>query len=287
MGIKIYRPTSAGRRQASVNDYSVLTPGKQPEKSLTERLVRHGGRNHHGKITTKHRGGGARRLYRQIDFKRRKDDCPAQVTAIEYDPNRTCHIALLQYQDGEKRYILAPAGLSVGDAIESGPKVEPRPGNAQPLKNIPVGLDVHNIELNAGQGGKLARSAGAYARLLAREGHWATLVMPSGEMRQVRVECRATIGQVGNSEHQGVKLGKAGRRRHMGRRPHTRAKAMNPVAHPLGGGEGRSNGGRHPCSRTGIPAKGGRTRCRRKVSNRRILRRRKSRRYGQLTLPKR
>ena len=287
VGVKKYRPTSPGRRRSSVNDYAELSPKKRPEKSLTERLVRHGGRNHHGKITAAHRGGGARRLYRRIDFKRHKDDCPATVMAIEYDPNRTCHIALLEYQDGEKRYILAPAGVTVGDRIESGPDVEPKPGNAQALRNIPVGMDVHNIELNVGQGGKLVRSAGGSARLLAREGDWATVVMPSGEMRQVRVECRATIGQVGNVEHQGVKLGKAGRKRHLGRRPHTRGKAMNPVAHPLGGGEGRSNGGRHPCSAAGKPAKGGRTRNPRKASNRRILRRRKSKRYGQLTLPKR
>ena len=288
MGTRIYKPTTPGRRQSSVNDFSEVTDKrKRPEKSLLERLVRRGGRNHHGVITSPHRGGGARRLYRKIDFKRRKDDCPATVAAIEYDPNRTCHIALLHYEDGEKSYILAPARVAAGDRIESGPGVEPKAGNAMPLKNIPVGLDVHNIELNAGQGGKLARSAGSSARLLAREGHWATLVMPSGEMRQVRTECRATIGQVGNVEHQGVKLGKAGRKRHMGRRPKTRAKAMNPVCHPLGGGEGRSNGGRHPCSATGIPAKGGHTRNPRKVTNRRILRRRKSKRYGQLVLPKR
>jgi len=288
MGIRIYKPTSPGRRQSSVNDFREITDKrKRPEKSLLERLVRKGGRNHHGVITAPHRGGGARRLYRKIDFKRRKDDCPATVVAIEYDPNRTCHIALLRYEDGEKRYILAPAGLKAGDRVESGPDVEPKAGNTLPLRRVPVGMDVHNIELNAGQGGKLVRSAGTSARLLAREGDWATLVMPSGEMRQVRVECRATIGHVGNPEHQGVKLGKAGRKRHMGRRPKTRAKAMNPVAHPMGGGEGRSNGGRHPCSFKGTPAKGGHTRNPRKVSNRRILRRRKSKRYGQLVLPKR
>ncbi len=286
MGVRVYKPTSPGRRQASVNDYAVLTGKKRPEKSLTQRLVRKGGRNHHGIITAKHRGGGARRLYRVIDFKRAKDGVASKVVAIEYDPNRTCHIALLQYEDGEKRYILAPAGVEIDEVIESGPGVEPKAGNAMPLKNIPVGMDVHNIEMNIGQGGKLARSAGASCRLLAREGNWATLVMPSGEMRQVRVECRATIGVVGNSEHSGIKIGKAGRKRHMGRRPHTRAKAMNPVAHPMGGGEGRSNGGRHPCSRNGLSAKGGRTRSPRKTSNRRILRRRKSKRYGQLVLPK-
>ena len=192
MGIRVYKPTSAGRRQSSVNDCAALTGKRRPEKSLIERLVRHGGRNHHGKITAPHRGGGARRLYRKIDFKRRKDGVASKVVSIEYDPNRTCHIALLEYEDGEKRYILAPAGLTAGESIESGPGVEPKAGNAMPLKNIPVGMDVHNIELHIGQGGKLVRSAGASARLLAREGHWATLVMPSGEMRQVRVECRAT-----------------------------------------------------------------------------------------------
>jgi len=288
MGVKIYKPTSPGRRQSSVNDFvEISDKRKKPEKALLQRLVRRGGRNHHGVITARHRGGGSRRLYRVIDFKRRKDDCPATVVAIEYDPNRTCHVALLRYEDGEKRYILAPAGVAVGEMIESGPEVEPKAGNALPLGRIPVGMSVHNIELNAGQGGKLARSAGAAAKFLAREGGWATLVMPSGEMRQVRVECRATIGQIGNADHSGVKWGKAGRTRHRGRRPHTRGKAMNPVSHPLGGGEGRSNGGRQPCNFRGLPSKGGRTRNPRKVTNRRILRRRKSKRYGQLVLPKR
>ncbi|MHC4063415.1 MAG: 50S ribosomal protein L2 [Planctomycetota bacterium] len=288
MGVRIYKPTSPGRRQSSVNDFSEISDKRKgPEKSLLQRLVRQGGRNHHGVITAPRRGGGARRLYRKIDFKRRKDDFPATVTAIEYDPNRTCHIALLQYEDGQKSYILAPAGISVGEKINSGPDVEPKVGNALPLRNIPVGMAVHNIELNPGQGGKLVRSAGTAARFLAREGDWATLVMPSGEMRQIRVECRATIGQIGNTDHTGVKWGKAGRTRHRGRRPHTRGKAMNPVAHPLGGGEGRSNGGRHPCNFRGLPAKGGGTRSPRKAGSRRILRRRKSKRYGQLKLPKR
>lgn len=287
MGVKVYKPTSPGRRKSSVNDYAEITDKKKrPEKGLTERLVKHGGRNHHGRITARHRGGGARRLYRKIDFRRRKDDVTATVKGIEYDPNRSCHIALLQYTDGEKRYILAPVGLTAGDQVESGKQVEPKVGNCMPLKYIPVGMDVHNIELNIGQGGKLARSAGASCRFLAREGDWATLVMPSGEMRQVRVECRATIGQVGNVDHQNLRTGKAGRTRHMGRRPHVRGTAKNPVAHPMGGGEGRRAGGRHPCSPSGLLAKGGATRSRRKVSNRRILRRRKSRRYGQLVLPK-
>jgi large subunit ribosomal protein L2 len=287
MGIKEYKPTSPGRRKASVNDHVEVTDSnKRPEKSLTQRLTRHGGRNHHGRITARHRGGGARKIYRIIDFKRRNDGVVGTVQAVEYDPNRTCHIALVEYADGVKRYILAPLGLTAGDTVESGPSAEPKVGNCLPLKNIPVGMDVHNIELNVGQGGKLARSAGASCRLLAREGEWATLVMPSGEMRQVRVECRATIGQVGNVDHLNLRIGKAGRQRHMGRRPRVRGTAKNPVAHPLGGGEGRSGGGRHPCSPTGKMAKGGGTRSPRKVSNRRILRRRKSKRYGQLTLRK-
>jgi len=209
-----------------------------------------------------------------------------RVLGIEYDPNRTCHIALIEYEDGEKRYILAPAGLKAGDVVASGVGVEPKVGNAMPLRNVPPGMDVHNVELNIGQGGKLARSAGAVARLLSRGEEWAVLVLPSGEMREVRVECRATIGQVGNVEQQNLRWGKAGRIRHKGRRPHVRGTAMNPVAHPLGGGEGRSGGGRHPCSPLGRLAKGGRTRSPRNVSNRRIVRRRKSRRYGQLPTPK-
>lgn len=287
MGVRKYKPTSPGRRQSTVNDFSELTDkNKRPEKSLCERLVRHGGRNHHGKITCRHRGGGARRIYRRIDFKRRKDGVPGTVQGIEYDPNRSCHIALIQYEDGEKRYILAPEGLRVGEILESGTSVEPKVGNTMPLANIPQGLNVHNVELNAGQGGKLARSAGVSARLMARGANWAVLVMPSGEMREVRIECRATIGELGNADHQNLRWGKAGRMRHRGRRPHVRGTAMNPVAHPLGGGEGRSGGGRHPCSPTGKLAKGGRTRAPKKVSNPRILRRRRSKRYGQLPRPK-
>ncbi len=287
MGVKVYKPTSPGRRASSVNDFAELTDKrKRPEKSLCERLCRTGGRNHHGRITARHRGGGARRIYRRIDFKRSKDGIVGKVVAIEYDPNRTCHIALIEYADGEKRYILAPAGLKAGEEIESGPVVEPKVGNAMPLKGIPTGLDVHNVELNIGQGGKFARSAGASARLMSRSDSWAILVLPSGEMREVRVECRATIGQIGNVEHQNLRWGKAGRMRHKGRRPHVRGTAKNPVAHPLGGGEGRSGGGRHPCSATGKLAKGGRTRSPNKITNKRILRRRKSKRYGQLVLPK-
>lgn len=287
MALKSYKPTSPGRRNAGVNDFAELTDKqKRPEKALCERLRKHGGRNHHGRITARHRGGGARKIYRRIDFKRTKDGAAANVIAIEYDPNRSCHIALLEYPDGEKRYILAPHGLKAGDSVQSGEGAEPKVGNAMPLKNIPTGMDVHNIEMNVGQGGKLARAAGASARLLSRNERWAIITLPSGEMREVRVECRATIGQIGNIEHQNIGWGKAGRSRHRGRRPHVRGTAKNPVAHPLGGGEGRSGGGRHPCSPTGLLAKGTRTRSKVKISNRRILRRRKSKRYGQLPIPK-
>ncbi|MCH9022088.1 MAG: 50S ribosomal protein L2 [Planctomycetes bacterium] len=286
MSLRIYKPTSPGRRNASVNDYAELTRST-PEKSLVKRIKKTGGRNHSGKITVRFRGGGARRMYRLIDFKRNKLDVPATVEAIEYDPNRTCHIALLKYDDGEKRYILAPQGISVGDVLASGNQVELRPGNCLPLSAIPAGMDVHNIELNPGQGGKLVRSAGAAAHLAAKDDRWAQIILPSGEMRVVPATCRATIGQIGNPEHQNIKLGKAGRKRHMGRKPHVRGKAMNPVAHPLGGGEGRANGGRHPCSPTGVLAKGGKTRNPRKPSNKRIIRRRKTRRGIQLTIKKR
>jgi large subunit ribosomal protein L2 len=288
MGITAYKPTSPGRRKSTVNDFSELTDRrKRPEKSLCERLAKHGGRNHHGRITTRRRGGGARRIYRRIDFKRNKDGVPGTVKAIEYDPNRTCHIALVEYADGEKRYILAPAGMKAGETVESGPGVEPKVGNSLQLKSIPPGMHVHNIELNAGQGGKLVRGAGSAAKLLSRGDTWAIVILPSGEMREIRAECRATIGQLGNADHQNIRWGKAGRTRHRGRRPHVRGTAMNPVAHPLGGGEGRSGGGRHPCSPAGKLAKGMRTRAPNKVSNRRILRRRKSKRYGQLPKPKR
>jgi len=279
MGVHKYKPTSPGRRTSTVNDFAELSDKhKRPEKSLCERITKHGGRNHHGRITARHRGGGARRIYRRIGFKRRKDGMTATVRSIEYDPNRTCHIALLEYGDQEKRYILAPVGLKVGEILESGNRVEPKTGNTMPLKNIPPGMDVHNIELNVGQGGRLARSAGASARLISRNDEWAILILPSGEMREVRSQCRATIGQIGNADHQNLRFGKAGRSRHRGRRPHVRGTAKNPVSHPLGGGEGRSGGGRHPCSPTGRLAKGGRTRPPSKVSNRRILRRRRSKR---------
>ncbi len=278
MGIRVYKPTSAGRRNSSVNDYSDLT-AKKPEKSLCKRIKKNGGRNHYGITTTRFRGGGARRIYRIIDFKRNKDGIPAKVATIEYDPNRNCFISLLHYADGEKRYILAPIGIRVGDYIESGLSCEPKVGNAMPLETIPAGIEIHNIEMRAGQGGKLVRGAGGSARIVAKEGDWATVILPSGEMRMLRKECRATIGQLSNPDFQNVRVGKAGRKRHMGIRPHVRGKAMNPVAHPMGGGEGRANGGRHPCSPTGVLAKGGKTRNPRNPSNKRIIRRRKSGRF--------
>jgi large subunit ribosomal protein L2 len=283
MGIRVYKPTSAGRRNSSVNDYAELTTAK-PEKSLCKRIKKNGGRNHHGVTTTRFRGGGARKIYRIIDFKRKKDNIPAKIATVEYDPNRNCFISLLHYNDGEKRYILAPLGIKVGDVVESGASCEPKIGNAMPLSAIPAGLEIHNIEMRAGQGGKLVRGAGNAARIVAKEGNWVTIILPSGEMRMVRKECRATIGRLSNPDFQNVRIGKAGRKRHMGRRPHVRGKAMNPVAHPMGGGEGRANGGRHPCSPTGVPAKGGKTRNPRNVSNNRIIRRRKSKRQKQLSL---
>lgn len=279
MAIKVYKRTSPGRRNSSVNKCDEVTATK-PEKSLLKPLKKTGGRNHHGKITSRHRGGGHKRMYRQIDFKRNKDELPGEVKSIEYDPNRSCNIALLEYSDGEKRYILTPVGLQVGSKVYSGPQAEPRLGNCLPLSKIPLGLEIHNIEMNPGQGGKLVRTAGGAARLAAREGSRATLILPSGEMRIVNAKCRATIGQLGNVEHMSIRWGKAGRSRHLGRRPHVRGSAMNPVAHPMGGGEGRRAGGRHPCSPTGKLAKGGKTRRKRKGSNKMILRRRRSKRYG-------
>ena len=275
MPIKFYNPTSAGRRAGSVLDYKNVITKNKPEKSLTKGKRRAHGRNHHGVITAKHRGGGNKRLYRIIDFKRQKDGIVATVQSIEYDPNRSCFIALLQYEDGEKSYILAPNGLKVGAKVMSGPTAEPELGNCMPLTNIPGGLEIHNVELNPGQGGKLIRSAGGVGRLGAKEGEYSVIILPSGEMRRVKSKCRATIGQLGNLDYINVSIGKAGRQRHMGNRPHTRAKAMNPIDHPLGGGEGRSNGGRHPVSKTGVPAKGGITRHPRKASEKLILRRRK------------
>jgi len=268
----------------SVIDYRAVLTTDKPEKTLCKRIKKNGGRNNHGKVTVRFRGGGARRIYRTIDFKRSKDGMVATVKTVEYDPNRNCFISLVEYADGENRYILAPAGIQVGAEVESGQSVEPKPGNTMPLSGIPVGVEIHNIEMNAGQGGKLVRSAGGVARLMAKEGGWATIILPSGEMRMVRKECRATIGQLSNGDYKNVKIGKAGRKRHMGRKPHVRGKAMNPVAHPMGGGESRSNGGRHPCSPTGVPAKGGKTRSPRKATGKRIIRRRKTNRGIQTVL---
>ena len=283
MGIRQYKPTTPGRRGASVSDFVEITDRKKrPEKALTRRYKRKGGRNNQGKITVRHRGGGHKRLYRVIDFKRNKDNVPAKVAFIEYDPNRTCRVALLHYVDGEKRYILAPEGIKAGDTVVSGETVEPNVGNSMPLSSIPLGTAIHNIEMQPGRGGQLCRSAGTSAVLNAREGQWAQVTLPSGEVRRLPSSCRATLGVVGNSEHSSIVLGKAGRKRWMGRRPHVRGTAMNPIAHPMGGGEGRNSGGRHPCSPTGKPAKGGHTRKRRKASSKAIIRRRKSRRYGAL-----
>jgi large subunit ribosomal protein L2 len=274
MGIKKYKPTSAGRRHGSVLDFSELTK-KKPEKSLLRPLKKTGGRNNHGRITCRHRGGGHKRMYRVIDFKRRKEDVPARVAAIEYDPNRSANIALLHYADGEKAYIIAPLGVQVGQTLMSGAGAEPNAGNAMKLADIPIGLQIHNIELQAGRGGQICRTAGSYAQLMARDGNYAAVLLPSGELRRIHINCRATIGRIGNTDHQNVKLGKAGRRRHMGRRPTVRGTAMNPVDHPMGGGEGRTAGGRHPCSPTAVLAKGGRTRRRNHPSDKFIIRRRK------------
>jgi large subunit ribosomal protein L2 len=284
MGIRYYRPTSAGRRGASVSDFKELTPGAVPEKSLLRPIKKTGGRNNQGKITARHRGGGHKRMYRLIDFKRNKDGIPAKVHSIQYDPNRSARIALLYYADGEKRYIVAPDALSQGATVESGDRAAPNVGNCLPMKLIPLGSAIHNIEMNQGRGGVLCRSAGTNATLTAREADWAQITLPSGEIRRIPSACRAVIGKVSNSDHSKVRLGKAGRTRWLGRRPHVRGTAMNPVDHPHGGGEGRTKGGRHPVSPTGKSAKGGSTRSPRKPSNSAIVRRRWSRRYGQLKL---
>jgi large subunit ribosomal protein L2 len=286
MGIRYYKPTSAGRRNASVSDFAELTDkNKKPEKSLTVPLKKKGGRNNQGFITSRHRGGGHKRMYRIIDFRRnQRDGEVANVTHIEYDPNRSARIALIVYPDGKKAYIIAPDGLKAGMTVMSGPNSEPKLGNCLPLSKIPTGLTIHNIEMQPGGGGKLCRSAGVGATLTAREGSWAQITLPSGEVRRISAACRATIGMVGNPDHMNIRLGKAGRSRWLGRRPHVRGVAMNPVDHPMGGGEGRTSGGRHPCSPTGKLAKGGKTRRRRKPSNSAIIRRRRSVRYGQLKI---
>jgi large subunit ribosomal protein L2 len=260
MPVKVYKPTSAGRRNMSVSDFAEITRGT-PERSLTKGLVKKtGGRNSNGRITSYHRGGGHRRRYRQIDFRRNKTEVPAKVAAIEYDPNRSANIALLHYVDGEKRYILSPLGLKVGDTVVASPDAEIHPGNALPLSKIPLGTQVHAIEMKPGKGAQMVRSAGTSAQLMAREGKMATLRLPSGEMRMVHIDCVATIGEVGNSEHENQRIGKAGRSRWLGKRSNVRGVAMNPVDHPMGGGEGRSSGGRHPCTPWGKPTKGRKTR---------------------------
>jgi large subunit ribosomal protein L2 len=276
MGIRQYKPVTPGRRQGSVSDFAEITDRKKkPEKSLLRPIVKSGGRNNQGIITSRFRGGGHKRMYRVIDFKRNKDGVWATVVSIEYDPNRTSRIALLEYEDKVKTYILAPEGLKAGDRIISGEEVEPRVGNCLPLRRIPLGMTVHNLEMQPGHGGQLARSAGTSATLTAREGRWAQITLPSGEVRRISSECRATIGAIGNAEHMNVSLGKAGRKRWMGKKPHQRGTSQNPVSHPMGGGEGRSKGGRHPCSPTGVLAKGGKTRKKRKPSNAAIIRRRR------------
>ncbi len=271
MPIRKPKPTSAGRRFVTYPDFAEITRS-EPEKSLTEGLKKSGGRNSYGRKTSRHRGGGAKRLYRKIDFKRRKDGIPAKVAHIEYDPNRSAYIALLHYADGEKRYIIAPQRLRVGMTVVSGESVDIRVGNSLPLANMPSGTLVHNVELTPGRGGQMARAAGAGIQLLAKEGEYVTLRLPSGEMRMVRGECRATVGTIGNTDHQNVKVGKAGRKRHMGVRPQTRGTAMNPVDHPHGGGEGSTTAGRHPVTPWGVPTLGYRTRKKGKASDRYIVR---------------
>jgi large subunit ribosomal protein L2 len=274
MPVKKYRPTSPGRRFITTMDFSELSK-VAPEKSLLEVSKKHSGRNNNGHITVRHKGGGTRTLYRIIDFKRSKDGVPAKVATIEYDPNRSCRIALVHYKDGEKRYILAPLGLKIGDAIESGPAADIKVGNALPIKNIPVGTVIHNIELRPGQGGKLVRSAGVSAQLMAKENEYSQIRMPSGEVRKIHVECRATIGQIGNVEHENQIIGKAGRARHLGKRPTVRGIAMNPVDHPHGGGEARSTSGRPPTTPWGQMTMGKKTR-RNKRTAKMIVRKRGS-----------
>jgi large subunit ribosomal protein L2 len=279
MPIRKPKPTSPGRRFVSYPDFAEITKST-PEKRLTEGLKKSGGRNAHGRKTSRHRGGGAKRLYRKIDFKRVKDGVPAKVAAIEYDPNRSARIALLHYMDGDKRYILAPERLRVGMTVESGPGVDITVGNAMPLANMPVGTLVHNVELQPGRGGQLGRSAGTAIQLMAREGGYATLRLPSGEMRMVRQDCRATVGVLGNADHQNVTVGKAGRKRHLGVRPQTRGTAMNPVDHPHGGGEGANPLGNHPQTPWGVPTIGYRTRKKGKKSDRYIVRGRRRGKRG-------
>jgi large subunit ribosomal protein L2 len=276
VAVRKFKPTSAGRRFMTVSTFEEITK-TEPEKSLTAPIKKRGGRNNYGRITTRHQGGGHKRRYRIVDFKRRKDGVPAKVAAIEYDPNRSARIALLHYADGEKAYILAPARLAVGATVESGPSADIRPGNALPLENIPTGTMVHNVELKPGQGGKMARSAGSGVQLVAKDEGYGVLRLPTGEMRREALACRATVGQVGNVDHENVSGGKAGRSRWRGKRPAVRGSAMNPVDHPHGGGEGKSKGGRHPVTPWGVPTLGKRTRQTHKESDRLIVR---SRRRG-------
>ena len=275
MVIRRVKPTSPGRRFQSYASFEEITK-KKPEKKLLRIIKKSGGRNANGRITSRHRGGGHKRYYRIVDFKRDKVGIPAKVASIEYDPNRSARIALLQYADGEKRYILAPLRLSVGDEVMSGPEADIKPGNTLPLKNIPLGTHIHNIELRLGKGGQIVRSAGTYAQLMAKEDRYALVKLPSSEVRMVLLNCMATVGQIGNGTHENINQGKAGRKRWLGRRPKVRGVAMNPVDHPMGGGEGRSSGGRHPCTPWGVPTKGYRTR-KNKQTDRFIVKRRTKR----------
>lgn len=272
MSLKTFRPTTPGQRSKTSSTFDEIT-AKKPHKPLLVALKKSGGRNNQGHITGRHRGGGHKRFYRVIDFKRDKPGVPAKVATIEYDPNRGARIALLHYRDGEKRYIIAPLGLKVGQEIMAGPQAEVKVGNCLPLDKMPLGTEVHNIELKPGRGGQIARGAGASAQLMAKEGQFALIKLPSGELRQIPLDCHATIGQVGNVEHEGISMGKAGKARWLGRRPRVRGVAKNPVDHPLGGGEGKSSGGRHPCTPWGKPTKGYKTR-KRKDSDRFIVKRR-------------
>ncbi len=274
MGIKVLKPTTPGRRGMTVSDFSELTK-REPEKSLVVGLKQSVGRNCYGRITSRRRGGGHKRRYRIIDFKRNKFDVPAKVAAIEYDPNRSARIALLHYVDGEKRYIIAPKDLTVGDVIISSQKADIKVGNAMPMENIPAGTIIHNIELHPGRGGQLCRAAGTYAQLLDKEDKYVLLRLPSGEVRKVLGKCMATIGQVGNIDHENITIGKAGRNRYLNRRPYVRGVAMNPIDHPHGGGEGKTSGGRHPCTPWGVPTKGYKTRKKKKYSDKFIVSRRK------------
>lgn len=273
MAVRKLKPTSAGRRFQTVSDFEEITK-TTPEKSLTEGLPKKAGRNNNGRLTSRRRGGGHKRLYRIIDFKRDKIGVPAKVASIEYDPNRSARIALLHYADGEKRYILAPVGINAGDQILAGDGADIKPGNALTLVKIPVGTIVHNVELYPGRGGQFCRAAGTYAQVIAKEGNYALLRMPSGEVRKVLASCVATVGQVGNIQHENISIGKAGRNRWLGQRPKVRGVAMNPIDHPLGGGEGKSSGGRHPVSPWGMPTKGYKTRSRKKQSSKLIVKRR-------------